>query len=141
MFLSFIGKEISGTIIFSIFIKETSPSHNRFSRLFTHEGRLVTSNMFFLYMGMNIEDFRGNVFKFFKFSRQKIFQREFLKKICSKRCIIKVVEISILNNFRFMLCLKSFLKPLKLIYGSQTNLSYKQLTNGNFSGDLSKCGH
>ena len=73
--LSFIGKEISGTIISPIFIKKTSPRHNRFSELFTHEGRLVTSNMFFLYRGMNIEDFRGNVFKFFKFSRQNIFQR------------------------------------------------------------------
>ena len=57
------GKEISGTIIFPVFIKKASPSHNRFSELFTHEERLVTSNMFFLYRGMNFEDFRGNVFE------------------------------------------------------------------------------
>ena len=61
--LYFMGKEISGTIIFPVFIKKASPSHNRFSELFTHEERLVTSNMFFLYRGMNFEDFRGNVFE------------------------------------------------------------------------------
>ena len=73
--LSFIDKGISGTIIFPIFVKKTNPSHNCFSELFTHEGRLVISNIFFLYRGMNIEDFQGNVFKFFKFPRQNIFKR------------------------------------------------------------------
>ena len=61
------GKEISSTIIFTIFIKKVSPSHNWLSELFIHEGRLVTSNMFFLYRGMGIKYFRENVFKFFKF--------------------------------------------------------------------------
>ena len=62
--LSFIDKGILGTIIFPIFIKKTSLSCNRFSELFTNEGTLVTSNMFFLYRGVNIEDFRGNVLSF-----------------------------------------------------------------------------
>ena len=66
--LSFIGKETFGTIMFPIFIKKASPGHNHFSKLFT-------SNMFFLYWSMNIEDIRGYVFKFFKFSRQNIFKR------------------------------------------------------------------
>ena len=35
---------------------------------------------------------------------------------------------------------KKLLKPLMLIYGSQTNLSHKHLTNENFLGGLSKCG-
>ena len=48
--LSFIGKEISSTIIFPVFIKKASPSHDCFSKLFIHEGRLVTYNMFFGYI-------------------------------------------------------------------------------------------
>ena len=35
---------------------------------------------------------------------------------------------------------KNLLKPLMLIYGSQTNLSQKHLTNENFLVGLSKCG-
>ena len=50
--LCFIGKEIAGTIIFPIFINKTSPSHNRFSELFTHEERLVTSSIF-SFIGLN----------------------------------------------------------------------------------------
>ena len=51
-----------------------------------------------------------------------------MKKICSKPCIIKVIEISLSNDFRFMLYVKKKLKPLMLIYGSLTNLSHS-LTN------------
>ena len=71
-FLDFLGKEISSTINFPIFLKKASPSHNCFSELIIHEGRLVTSNMFFRYMGMSIKYFRENEFKFFKFSRVNI---------------------------------------------------------------------
>ena len=42
-------------------------------------------------------------------------------------------EISILNDFRFMLGMKN-LKRSMLIYESQTNLSGKHLTNENFLG-------
>ena len=37
------------------------PIHNWFSELFIHEGRLIT---FFVYWGMSIKYFRGNIFKF-----------------------------------------------------------------------------
>ena len=70
--LSFMGKEISSTIIFPIFIKKASPSRNCFSELFIYEGRLVTSNMFFLFLAVCIKYFRGNVFKF---SRVNILDR------------------------------------------------------------------
>ena len=64
--LSFICKVIPSTIVFSIFIKKASPIHSFFSELFIHEGRLVTSNIFFFYWGMSIKYLRGNVFHFFK---------------------------------------------------------------------------
>ena len=54
--LSFISKEISSTIIFPIFIKKASLGHNCFSELFIHEGRLVTSNMLFLYFFSTSQD-------------------------------------------------------------------------------------
>ena len=105
--LSFTGKEISDTIIFPIIVKKTSPSHTSFSEFFIHEGILVTSNMFFLYWGMNIKQFQGNVFNFFKFTRLDILKRKLLKKTCSKWYIMKVTEISILNDFRFILHVKN----------------------------------
>ena len=105
--LSFTGKEISDTIIFPIIVKKTSPRHTSFSEFFIHEGILVTSNMFFLYWAMNIKQFQGNLFNFFKFTRLDILKRKLLKKTCSKWYIMKVTEISILNDFRFILHVKN----------------------------------
>ena len=58
MYLAFIGKEISGTIIFPVFIEKTRPGHNCSSESFINEGRLVTPNLFFLYWSMDIKYFR-----------------------------------------------------------------------------------
>ena len=58
MYLAFIGKEISGAIIFPLFIEKARPGHNCSSESFINEGRLVTPNMFFLYWSMNIKYFR-----------------------------------------------------------------------------------
>ena len=53
-----------------------------------------------------------------------------------------MTEISILDDFALDVYAlhEKLLKPLMLIYGSQTNLSQKHLTNENFLGGLSKCG-
>ena len=99
------AKRFSAFIIFPIFIKNAAPSHNCFSELFIHKGELVTSSTFSLHWGMSIKYSRGNLFKFFKFSRVKILNRYLLKKIW---CVIKVIEIFILDDFRFMLCKKNF---------------------------------
>ena len=58
MYLAFIDKMISGTIIFLLFIEKARPGHDCPSESFINEGRLVTPNMFFLYWSMNIRYFR-----------------------------------------------------------------------------------
>ena len=62
-FFSVVGKEILGTIIFPIFFMKTSLSHNCFPEFFIHKGRLVTSDMFFLFRGINMKYLWENILK------------------------------------------------------------------------------
>ena len=121
-FIYFVAKKISTSIIICpVFIKKTSPYHNEYSEVFIHKGRVLKFDMFVSFIGTWISSTFAET-HLILFSRLiKIFMRKLLN-IYSKWQIIKVTEIDAM-----------------LIYGRQTILSHRHLTNEDYCG-LSKCG-
>ena len=133
--LSFIGKEISGTITFPIFVRRRVRVIIAFlSSLFKKRDWLHLPCFSFIgawilstfeEMYLNFSSSPG-----WTFWRDNSWWRSTLNDVLSKW--LKPLYWMILG-----LCFawKSF-KTLMLIYGSQTNLSHKHLTNVNFLGGL-----